>query len=129
MKTLNQTKAELKSYIINCIKDGQIDSVPVSEIHNELFNTDYYICGYYDAEKWLIENGGIFNAITEIVDYEKNIYGEVNTNLTNSETVCNMYAYIIGEDILNNCETIQDNIDNNTTPEILSALIEELEKD
>ena len=73
MKTLNQTKAELKSYIINCIKDGQIDSVPVSEIHNELFNTDFYICGYYDAEQWLIKNGGIFNAIAEIIEYEKSI--------------------------------------------------------
>jgi hypothetical protein len=40
-----------------------------------------------------------------------------------------MYTYIVGEEILNNCETIQNNIDNNTTPEILNALIKELEKD
>ena len=72
--------------------------VDYSDAHHEIFNTDYYIIGTYDATKWLGDLA--FDAIAFIVDYEQENFGEVYTDLTNPEHVVNMVAYIIGEQVL-----------------------------
>ncbi|CAK0770672.1 hypothetical protein CCP3SC1AL1_510019 [Gammaproteobacteria bacterium] len=122
-----QTKEELKSTIVDAINDGRIEGKPVSELHHEVFNTDYFIIGRYQAEQWLIKNGGIFNAIETIKDYEQDNFGEVNTDLSEAEKVCNMYVYILGEEIINELQVIRDNWDNDFTPELIEELREELE--
>lgn len=73
----------------------------IEDLHNEVFNTDYYIIGYYKAEEALKNSDyGIFGAIDKIQEYEKNQFGEVNTDLSSSEAVANMLYYIIGEETL-----------------------------
>ena len=72
------------------VKDG--------ELHNEIFNTDYYIIGTYEAKQWLSDR--VFDVIEYIQNYEMDNFGEVYTDLTNPEKVVNMYVYIIGEEIL-----------------------------
>ena len=95
---------EIESYALDSIKerleyDKEYLNQDISEIHNDLFNTDYYIIGYYKAEKWLSNN--VFKAIEEIKQYEQDNFGEVTTDFSSSEKVVNMYVYIIGEYILN----------------------------
>lgn len=121
-----QTQQELKSLIIDAINDNRLNDKPVNEIHNEVFNTDYFIIGRYDAEKWLNENGGIFNAIETIKDYELNNFGTVNTDFSEAEHVCNMYTYILGEEVLNNLNVIQNNWDEDLNEELKAELLEEL---
>lgn len=123
----NKTKLELVNTIIDALNDGRLNNMPVSEIHHEVFNTDYFIIGYYQAEQWLIKNGGVFAAIETIQDYEKDNFGEVSTDLSNAEKVCNMLVYILGEEIINSLETIQKYWDEDTTEEILQELKTELE--
>ena len=77
------------------------------DLHNELFNQDYYIIGRYQAEQWLISNIGIFAAIDNIKEYEEFNFGEVNIDLSESEHVVNMIVYIAGEDILQSSEHLQ----------------------
>lgn len=96
------------------------------DLHNELFNTDYFIIGYYQAEQWLIANVGIFAAIGEIVKYEKDNFGEVSTDIESSEKVVNMYAYIKGEEILSESKTLQDKWNNRLTDEDIQAIKDEL---
>lgn len=86
------TQQELKSLIIDAINDDRLNDKPVSEIHNEVFNTDYFIIGRFEAEKWLVNNGGIFNAIETIKNYEQDNFGTVNTDFSEAEHVCNMYV-------------------------------------
>ena len=81
-----------RSTIIQLIKDD--------ELHNEIFNTDYYIIGTYKAKKWLGDMA--FNIIGFIKEYEEDNFGEVFTDLSDPEKVVNMYVYIIGEEIINN---------------------------
>ena len=69
------------------------------ELHHEAFNTDYYIIGTYEAEKWLEDH--VFDVIHTIQDYEMSHFGEVNTDLSEPERVVNMYTYIVGEEIVN----------------------------
>lgn len=71
-----------------------------SDLHNEVFNTDYYIIGTYEAKKAL-EQYGTFEAIEEIQTYEKNNFGELYTDLSNPENVANMLYYLVGESAVN----------------------------
>jgi hypothetical protein len=41
-----------------------------------------------------------FDVINFIKDYEQDNFGEVYTDLSEPEKVVNMYAYIIGEEII-----------------------------
>jgi hypothetical protein len=62
------------------------------------FNTDYYIIGTYKAKKWLGDE--VFAVIGIIKDYAQLHFGEVNTDFSDPEKIVNMYAYIIGENIV-----------------------------
>jgi len=123
----NKTKQELVNTIIDALNDGRLNDKPVSEIHQEVFNTDYFIIGHYAAEQWLINNGGVFAAIETIQDYEKSNFGEVNTDLSSAEKVCNMLVYILGEELLNGLSTINNNWNEDITEELLEELKTELE--
>tara|TARA_Y100000114_G_scaffold54859_1_gene50135 strand:- start:872 stop:1354 length:483 start_codon:yes stop_codon:yes gene_type:complete len=68
------------------------------ELHYYLFNEDYFLIGYYNCKKWLGDN--LLNAINLIKDYELFNFGEVSSDLSSSEDIANMTAYILGEEIL-----------------------------
>ena len=68
------------------------------DLHHEIFNTDYYIVGRYQAKQWL--GADAFDCIAEIQEYENGNFGQVTTDLSEPERVVNMYVYIIGEEIL-----------------------------
>lgn len=125
--TTTKFNSELVNYAIDGldnIREGQ----DACDLHNKLFNTDYFIIGYYDAEQWLIKNVGIFTAIEEIKEYEQSNFGQVTTDLSSSEKVVNMYAYIKGEEILAESKTLQAKWNDNLTVEDIAAIKEELEE-
>ena len=93
-KYLNDRVKELKEYD----KDGYETLVIDGDLHNEIFNTDYYIIGTYQAKQWLGDQA--FDIIGIIKEYEEDNFGEVTTELDNPEKVVNMYVYILGEDIM-----------------------------
>ena len=97
-------ETEIKQYAIDTIKerleyDKNYLDQDITEIHHDLFNTDYYIIGYYNAEQWLGNN--VFECMEVIQDYQEMHPNMIRaTDLSNSETLVNMYVYIIGEEIL-----------------------------
>ena len=68
------------------------------DLHHHAFNEDYYIIGTYKAKQWLGDM--VFEVIEHIREYEQFHFGEVNTDFSDPEKVVNMYAYIIGEEIV-----------------------------
>ena len=100
-------REELSEYITDRVAEIR-ESLPFAcfpfdvqsfpDLHHELFNTDYYIIGTYQAEKWLGDY--TFDAIGEIQEYEQENFGEVFTDLSDPEKVVNMYAYIAGEQLI-----------------------------
>ena len=96
---MNELKQDVKNYIINQLSSDVGLDQHISDLHHYLLNEDYFIIGYYKAEKWL-KKDSIFNAIEKIKDYEQSNFGQVSTDLSNSENVANKLAYILGEDIL-----------------------------
>ena len=99
-----QLKEDVKEYIIDQLQDDVGLDQNINDLHHYLLNEDYFIIGYYQAEQWL-KKDSIFNAIEKIKDYEQSNFGEVSTDLSNSENVANMLAYILGEEILFNNDT------------------------
>ena len=96
---------EIKEYFNDFIKEQGNDWIDKNNddydlyLHQEVFNTDYYIIGTYQATQWLGDE--VFNIINFIKDYEMDNFGKVNTDFSSPESVVNMYVYIIGENIVN----------------------------
>jgi len=101
-ETMKQYKYdEIKSHFEDFINDeNNKDFIKdnLDDLHHEIFNTDYYIIGTYEAKKWLGDE--VFNIIDTIKQYENDNFGEVNTDFSDPEKIVNMYVYIIGEEIV-----------------------------
>ena len=113
--TLRQKRQEIIEFAkdrIEEIYDYDKDKVSTElpdlyDLHHEIFNSDYYIIGRYQAKQWL--GSDAFDCIYEIQEYENNHFGQVTTDLSEPERVANMYVYIIGEEILE--DVISDFLD------------------
>ena len=103
---MNQLKEDVKDYIIQQLNDDVGLDQHICDLHHYLLNEDYFIIGYYKAEQWL-KKDSVFNAIETIKEYEESNFGKVSTDLSSSENVANMLAYILGEEILYNNNTFQ----------------------
>ena len=112
--------------------DDMLDNETIiegSDLHNRLFNEDYFIVGYYKAEQWIRENNlNAWDVIEEVKDYEELNFGTFSTEL-NAEAMVNMFAYIQGEALLNSLENIRYNeADKERMEAILSEIDEMLVK-
>lgn len=97
MFTKNDFLKEAMGAIIDALENGYDGYL--CDLHNETFNTDYYETNYSYADKWFDDyEYSVFYVIDDIVTYEKDNFGEVNTDFSNPCDVLNMYWYIIGEE-------------------------------
>jgi len=122
-------KEEARERIIECLKDGYTGYY--CDLHNEVFNTDYYIIGTYQAKEAL-EEYDVFEAIERVQTYEKENFGELYTDLSDPEKVINMLFYIIGEEVLwemlEHSETLNENWNQEADEETNAKILEELEE-
>ena len=99
------------------------------DLHNETFNTDYYIIGTYEAEQAL-EQYGTFEAIRKIQEYENDNFGEVLTDLSDPEKISNMLYYIIGNEAIQELyeysETFLENENSCATVENSDQIIQDI---
>ena len=90
---------DAKAKIIEALENGYDGYL--CDLHDSIFNEEYYFC-YTDEAKNELENYNVFDIIGMIVEYEKDSFGEVNTDFSNPCQVGNMFWYIVGEEVLNN---------------------------
>ena len=127
MNKEQEMREEAREDIIEALREGY--SGYYCDLHNEVFNTDYYIIGSYNAKKAL-EEFGVFEAIEKVQAYEKDNFGEVITDLSDPEKLVNALYYIIGEEVLfemmDGIEAWEENwnnlADEETNAEILKAI-------
>ena len=93
-------KVDAVNAIIDCLECGYDGHY--CDLHNEVFNIDYYVTGMAEAKNILGEGENIFNAIGRIYTYERDTFGEVFTDLSDPVKIVNMLFYIIGEEIMYN---------------------------
>lgn len=109
------TKEEVLDDILDYLDNNGDSPEDLDETFNNIFNSDYYIIGVYEAAKALEtfellpeeENysgyirKGVFGAIEYVKEYEKDNFGEVDTDLSNPEQLANMVYYIRSELVFN----------------------------
>ena len=91
-------KVDAVNAIIDCLECGYDGYY--CDLHNEVFNTDYYVTGTAEAKDILGED--VFDAIGRIYTYERDAFGGVLTDLSDPVKIANMLFYIIGEEIMYN---------------------------
>lgn len=124
----NSMREEAVEAIIEALEDG-FDGY-YCDLHNEVFNTDYYIIGTYKAKEALREYD-VFDAIEKVMEYENDNFGEVTTELYNPEKLVNMLFYIIGDEIIcemNDIEAFSDNWNNMADEETNAIIVEALKE-
>lgn len=123
-----EMKQEARKAIIECLKDGY--GGYYAELHNEVFNTDYYIIGTHKAKEALTEYG-VFEAIEKVQTYEQENFGEIYTDLSDPEKLINMLYHIIGEEVLfemmDGIAEWNDNWNNIADDETNAAILAELD--
>tara|TARA_A100001391_G_scaffold202637_1_gene192770 strand:+ start:541 stop:924 length:384 start_codon:yes stop_codon:yes gene_type:complete len=102
---MNQLKQDVASYMIAQLEDQVGLDNDVSDLHHYLLNEDYFIIGTYKAKQWL--GSVVFDVIETIREYEQSNFGQVTTDFSDPEKVANMYAYILGEEILSESDIYQ----------------------
>jgi GDP-D-mannose dehydratase len=125
-----EMREQAREAIIEALKDGYDGYY--SDLHNELFNTDYYIIGTCEAREAL-EEYGVFDAIEKVQEYEKDNFGGVYTDLSDPEELVNMLYYIISEEVLyemmEGIELWNDNWNNIATDETNAEILKQLEEE
>lgn len=125
MKNNTQLEQDILIYIADTI--NEYEDTDVSELHHNLFNSDYWTIGYYEAEQEILRYGSAFKAIAKIQEYEQFNFGECTTDVTNSESVCNMLAYILGEEALQSLDSYNVSYDGKVDSEFIEAIKQEIE--
>ena len=83
--------------IVNALVEGYGDYY--CELHNALFNTEIYEEDERIATN-ILEYYGTLNAVAEIVEFEKEYFGEVSTDFLSPVKVLNMLVFVIGDIIV-----------------------------
>ena len=95
-------KAEIKKYFDNAVKDYDEKElkqlIEDGDLHNEIFNTGYYVSYNDEAEDWL--GNKVFDIIRTVREYEEDNFGEVTTDISDPTKLVNMYVYIVGEEVI-----------------------------
>ena len=94
----------------------------VSDFHHKLFNEDYHFIYTYDCIQFIeAEFNTVFEAIEIVKEYEESNFGTFNTPI-DAFNIANMLIYIIGEDLIYNVLSIEED----TTAKDILNKIEEL---
>jgi hypothetical protein len=125
MNTEMQT--ELKNYILDRLNES-VEGIYGCDLHNEIFNTDYYCVYYYQAEKFMNDYGGAFKAIHRVKEYEMSMFGEVYTDLSDPIKVANMLAYTEGEVILYEANHLHNVWDNKLSIDDINIIKNQIEE-
>ena len=91
-------RAEAREAIIDYLTDNS--GFYLCDIHNEIFNSDFYTWDRNIAVE-TIADGDIYQSwktVNEIIQYEKDNFGEVITDFSDPCIVCNVLYYHIGEE-------------------------------
>tara|TARA_Y100000361_G_C11161432_1_gene347622 strand:+ start:3384 stop:3773 length:390 start_codon:yes stop_codon:yes gene_type:complete len=103
---MKEQKQKIREYILDRLEEGVGEDQYAGDLHHYLVNEDYFIIGTWQAEQFL--GNAVWDAIRMIQEYEEENFGECTTDLSSPEKVANMFAYIVGEEILNESEHLQD---------------------
>ena len=121
---------EVKETAIDFLKENsEHATIHGCDLHNEIFNTDYFCVYTHECKKYL-EEYGVFEAIEKVKEYEELNFGELTTDFSDPFKLLNMLVYILGEEYLNNSDTLTNELWNIYIPqEKFQVIIDELKEE
>jgi len=122
--TMGTIREAIAHHAIHQLNDGVGVGENSCDLHNELYNSDYFIIGTWQAKEFL--GSEVFESIAIIREYEMDNFGEVSTDIGDPEKVVNMLSYIVGEEILQESKTLQELCDEELTAANVASIAEEL---
>ena len=94
----SEIKKELACEMIDYIENYGIQDMYLCDIANELYNTDYYIIGIYQAKEWLKK---YFDDMLETIEYWEDETGETyGQMITDVEKLATLVAYTVVDNLL-----------------------------
>ena len=129
MTTEYFTDDEIRETLLNNL-DGYkgIEDYTFEDVFNDLFNSDYYIIGYREAEDALKEYG-VFKALEEVQKFDVENFGHWDTDYTDPEKVANILEYIHANEYMQ--DVLVDvglYLEDETTTENVNKLIKTLKE-
>ena len=127
MSKHNEMRTEAIENIIDTLENGF--SGYYRNLHNEVFNTGYYVIYTVDARDALTAFD-VFDALDIVTSYEKDNFGEISTDLSDPIKLANMLFYVIGDSVVSDmCHRIpafNDNWNEEADDETNAAIVEVL---
>jgi hypothetical protein len=124
-KTMNTQRKYVKQDIQDQLEDPQnLEDTHGSDLHHETCNTVLMFNSRKDAKNFL--GSDTLEAMKKIKEWEEDNLGTLETDIFDELKVANMLCYILGQEILQESETLQDKWDECLTIEDLEKISKEI---
>lgn len=95
---------EIKNELLDYVENNNLtlsEALQDDDLHFKVYNSDYFIVGYYNAEQWLIKDDRnyTFDVLEYVQEQEEIALGTIE-KITNAERLVNLYAYWLGYEVI-----------------------------
>mgnify|MGYP003153714680 CR=1 FL=1 len=109
---MNYKYDEIKQTLLDYIEDNDLTlskALEDDDLHFNVYNSDYFIIGYYNAEQWLIEDdrNHTFKVLEYVQEQEEETLGNIE-KITDAERLVNLYAYWLGYEVIAELQAQQE---------------------
>jgi hypothetical protein len=103
---------EIQNKLLDYVEDNNLtlsEALQDDDLHFKVYNSDYFIVGYYNAEQWLIDNERNYTFdVLEYVQNQEEIADGTIEKIDNAERLVNLYAYWLGYEVIAELQAEQE---------------------
>tara|TARA_B100000900_G_scaffold291178_2_gene250014 strand:+ start:131 stop:481 length:351 start_codon:yes stop_codon:yes gene_type:complete len=103
---------QIKNELLDYIENNNLtlsEALQDDDLHYKVYNSDYFVIGYYNAEQWLIkeDRNYTFEVLGYVQEQEEKALGSIE-KIDNAERLVNLYAYWIGYEVIAELQAEQE---------------------
>ena len=103
---------EIKNELLDYVENNNLtlsEALQDDDLHFKVYNSDYFIIGYYNAEQWLIKDDRnyTFEVLGYVQEQEEIALGTIE-KIDNAERLVNLYAYWLGYEVIAELQAEQE---------------------
>ena len=103
---------EIKNELLDYVENNNLtlsEALQDDDLHYKVYNSDYFIIGYYNAEQWLIKDDRnyTFEVLGYVQEQEEIALGTIE-KIDNAERLVNLYAYWLGYEVIAELQAEQE---------------------
>lgn len=103
---------EIKNELLDYVENNNLTlskALQDDDLHFKVYNSYYFIVGYYNAEQWLIKDDRnyTFEVLRYVQEQEEIALGTIE-KIDNAERLVNLYAYWLGYEVIAELQAEQE---------------------